>query len=70
MIAKKDQAAYVYYLYAPVVKIELPNSSEGQNCAGNEYRNWFFGCQVCLVSCHIFFSIIHSVIWCYVFSAW
>lgn len=43
MIANKDLAARVYYLYVSVIKTELPNSSEEQNCPGNEYRNCFFG---------------------------
>lgn len=34
MIAKKDQAADVYF-YVSAVKTELPNSSEGQNFPGN-----------------------------------
>lgn len=62
VIANKDLAAHVYYLYVSVIKTELPNSSEEQNCPGNEYRNcFFFGCQLSLVFYHTF-SIIHNVI--------
>lgn len=43
VVSRKDPAARVYYLYVPAIKTELPNSSEEQNCPGNEYRNCFLG---------------------------
>lgn len=43
VVSRKDPAACVYYLYVPAIKTELPNSSEEQNCPGNEYRNCFLG---------------------------
>lgn len=62
MIAKKDRAAYVYYLYASVVKTKLPNLSNKIALEINtETDFWVLGLSSFLSFFHIF-SIIHGVV--------